>query len=149
MASKPTAQKSSGMVYIYSTLANSQLFVQYAPPTEVGMFATEIRRVHVNGGAGIASKHLITSQGAVTAISQEDYEAICELKHFKDFVERGHIRVDKKSYDIEKIVGDMNSRDPSAPLTPSDFVNKTKGLEPVPVELAKAGTGWVTSQLNG
>lgn len=149
MAKIQTVQKSTGKVYVYSTLANPQKFVTYSPALEPGMFPTPDVEVLIRGGAGIASKNLITEQGVCTMITEEEYDAICELAHFKQFVERGHIKVERKNYDIDKIVSDMNPRDPGGPLTPSDYETAPKdGTAPVPVELNKAGTGWVGAQLS-
>ena len=149
MAGKQVASKGSGMVHIYSTLANPQKFVKYEPAQEHGMFATPVVEVLIRGGAGIASKNLITAQGVHTAISEDEYTAICDLAHFKQFVESGHIRVEKRDYDIDKMVSDMNARDPGGPLTPADFESAPKdGSVPLPTEQEKLGTGWVANQLS-
>lgn len=147
---KAVAEKSSGMVHVYSTLANPQAFVVYAPPAEAGMLPVEEMKVIVKGGAGIASKNLLTPQGVHTAITQEEYDAIKDLSHFTKFVDSGNIRVERKqAFDIEKIVSDMNPRDPGGPITPADFASTpADGSTPVPVEYEKAGTGWVANQLS-
>lgn len=148
MAKSSVAEKSSGMVHIFSTLANPQKFVTYEPPKQDGMFATPVKEVLIRGGAGIASKNLITPQGVHTAITQEEYDAICDLEHFKQFVERGFIRVERRAHDIDKMVGDMNPRDPGGPLTPADYeTDKKDGSQPIPTETEKLGTGWVANQL--
>lgn len=153
MASKQVAAK-SGEVHVYSTLANPQKFVAYDypdrnDPTQAGRLPVEKVSVLIRGGAGIASKNLITEWGVRTVITQAEYDAICELYHFKEFVKNGYLRVENKAFDIDRIVSDMNPGDPGAPLTPADFANeKTDGTVPVPVELEKAGTGWVANQLS-
>lgn len=148
MAGKQIAEKSSGLVHIFSTLANPQKFTVWSKPPENGMLPITEREVLVRGGAGIASKNLITPNGVHTAITIEDYDAIKDLQHFKQFVDSGHIRVERKEYDIDKMVGDMDSRDPGGPLTPADFESAAKdGSAPIPVEQEKAGTGWVANQL--
>lgn len=149
-AKQVAAQKSTGSVHIYSTLANPQRFVVYAPPPEVGMLPVVAREVLIKGGAGIASKNLITPIGVHTAITQDEYDAICGLEHFTRFVASGHITVQQKVInDIDRAVSDMNPRDPGGPLTPADYMNeKADGSVPLPVELDKAGTGWVANQLS-
>lgn len=143
-------QKSTGLVHIYSTLANPQKFVAYEVVSpdqaqEMGRLPLPTVEVLIRGGAGIASKNLITPNGVHTAITSEEYDAIKDLYTFKQFVERGFIRVEGKQFDIDKIVGDMNAKDPGGPVTPSDYVNEAQdGSVPVPVELDKAGTGWAT-----
>lgn len=144
MAKNTLAQKSTGQVHVYSTLANPQKFVRYAPPPEDGMLPIIEREVLIRGGAGIASKNLITEHGVRTTISQEDYDAIKDLKHFKAFEDSGHIRVEGKLFDIDRIVGDMNPRDPGGPLTPADYETAAKdGSMPIPVDQEKVGSGWV------
>lgn len=144
MSSKQVAaQKSTGMVHVYSTLASPQEFTTYIP----GGADLQVvdRQVHIKGGAGIASKNLITPNGVHTAISEDDYAAIKELWHWKKFVETGHIRVEKRqASDIDRIVSDMNPRDPGGPLTPADYVATPKdGSVPIPVAQEKLGSGWV------
>jgi len=145
MAPAITAQKSTGTVYIYSTLANAQAFTTYKPGGADLMVVD--RTVLVKGGAGIASKNLITSLGEYTQVSVEDYEAIKDLAHFKEFVERGHIRVEKKkASELERIVSDMNPRDPGGPITPADYEKTPQdGSAPIPVDQARLGSGWVLS----
>lgn len=143
-------KKSSSPVHIYSTLATPQIFVTYDPPPQEGMFPIERVRVAIAGGAGIASKNLITRHGVHTSITAEEYEAIKDLQHFQQFVKDGYIRVEGREWDIDKIVGDMNPRDPGGPLTPADFENAPKdGTQPVPVSSETAGSGWVTRQVGG
>lgn len=137
------AQKSSSLVHVYSTLANPQVFTTYRP----GGADLQVidREVPIAGGAGIASKNLITPLGVHTAITVDDYEAIKDLQHFARFVESGHIRVEKKkAAELERIVSDMNPRDPGGPITPADYAaTPSDGSVPIPVESAKLGTGWV------
>jgi hypothetical protein len=145
---REAAQKSSGMVHIYSTLANPQKIVVWSKPTDLGMLPEMECEVLIRGGAGIASKNLITPQGVHTAITQEEYDAIAEVPHFKNFVESGHFRVERKEYDLDKIVSDMNPRDAGGPLTPADFEKTAKdGSAPIPVDRDEIGTGWVSKQL--
>lgn len=133
-------------VHVYSTLANPQKFVTYAKGG--GDLPVVDREVIVAGGAGIATKNLITPHGVHTSISDEDYAAIQELAHFKTLVEKGHLRVEaKKAYDIDQIVSEMNPRDPGGPLTPADYATgKQDGSAPIPVDAEKAGTGWVLAR---
>lgn len=154
MAEKQTALKSSGAVWIYSTLATPQRFAVYDMPdatdaAQMGRLPVLRHEVLIKGGAGIASKNLITENGVPTQIEQADYDAICELASFKKFVDDGFIRVERKRYDIDKMVSDMNPRDPGGPLTPADYEKESKdGTTPIPTELEKTGTGWVANQLS-
>jgi hypothetical protein len=117
--------------------------------SQMGRLPVVEREVLVRGGAGIASKNLITPQGVHTPITEEEYQAIKDLEHFKKFVESGRIRVERKEYDIDKMVSDMNPRDPGGPLTPADFEKDAKdGSMPIPTESKDLGTGWVAQQLS-
>jgi hypothetical protein len=154
MAKTQVAEKSSGMVYVYSTLATPQKFTRYNMPdptdiNQMGRLPVVEFDVLIKGGAGIASKNLITRQGVMTRITQEEYAGICELESFKKFVADGFITVEKKDYDIDKIIGDMNPRDPGGPITPADYETAPKdGTVPLPTDQDKIGTGWVANQLS-
>jgi hypothetical protein len=131
-------------VHVYSTLACPQKFVTYKPGgADLPVVDKECL---IKGGAGIASKNLITPHGVHTEIDDSDYAWLKDHVHFKQFVERGNIRVDEKLWDIDKIVGDMNPRDPGGPITPADYATgKQDGSAPIPVDGEKAGSGWVLS----
>lgn len=141
-------QKSTGLVHIYSTLANPQKFVVYEVVTpdqaqEMGRLPLPVVEVLIRGGAGIASKNLITPNGVHTAITAEEYDAIKDLAVFKSFVDNGFIKVEGKQFDLDRIVGDMNAKDPGGPVTPADFMNEAQdGSVPIPVDRDKVGTGW-------
>src|ERR1700756_3894247 len=91
------AQKSTGLVHVYSTLANSQKFVRYRDNRDqVNDLPVAEVEVLIKGGTGIASKNLITPMGVHTSITQEQYEAIKDLEHFRTFVDRGFIRVEQR-----------------------------------------------------
>lgn len=155
MATKQVSvSKSSGMVHVFSTLANPQKFAVYDMPdasdaNQMGRLPVLRREVLIRGGAGIASKNLITPQGVHTPITSEEYEEIKDTHMFKAFVASGHIRVESKQHDIDRMVGDMNPRDPGGPLTPADYEKADRdGTQPLPVDLEKAGSGWVANQLS-
>lgn len=122
MARVTTPAKSENFVHIYSTLVAPQAFTVYA---EGGAdMPTAARQVFIAGGTGVANKNLITPWGVHTAISIEDYEAIKDLNHFADFVNRGLIRVERKKVaDIDTIVADMSRNDPALPMTDADGRN--------------------------
>jgi hypothetical protein len=114
-------------MFVYSTLTNSLTIADYIKRD--GGVPTKKRQVLINGGANLASKHLITPQGVVTELSNDDYDFVKENKMFQRMVERGFIKVDAKKMDVEKVVADMESRDESAPLVPQDFED-TDGAKP-------------------
>jgi len=110
-------------VHIYSKLANSQKYTVYSPPTEnANDVPRVVREILIKGGAGLATKHLITPNGVHTAITAEEYAHLKNVHLFKVHVEKGFIHVDDKQFDVDQVVSDMgDAQDPSAPLTPSDF----------------------------
>ena len=111
------------MVHIYSKLANSQKYTIYSPPTDNANDVPRVEReILIKGGAGLATKHLITPNGVHTAITNEDYALLKEVHLFKVHEQKGFIHVENKQFDIDKVVSDMgDAQDPSAPLTPTDF----------------------------
>jgi hypothetical protein len=135
--------KSQEMVHVYSTLATPQAFTTWKAGG--GDIPLVDRQVVIKGGAGVATKNLLTPIGVHTAITVDDYDAIKDHPRFVRLIGRGHIRVEKKrAYDIESVVSDMNPADPGGPLTPADYaaVNQD-GKVPIPVTQEKAGSGWV------
>lgn len=144
MAKNSTQPATGKLVHIYSTLTNPQMFTTYV--NGGADLPVVDRKVQINGGTGIASRNLITTMGVHTGISLDDYEAIKDMPSFKKFVEDGFIVVEgKEAAQIERVVSNMNIADPSSPLTPSDFTADAPqdGSAPLPVDLKKAGTGWV------
>lgn len=105
-------------IYIYSTLTGSQ------------NYATESGKVLVKGGANLPGAKLpdgefITSLGAVTKVTAEQYQALEKNALFRLHKANGFIKVDQKKVDIEVVASDMSSRDGSSPETESDA--KAKG----------------------
>lgn len=107
-------------VHIYSTLTNAQQYPVYRKSPQ-GDNVVEAY-VHINGGSGLANKHLITPVGVLTSVSERAYEHLKESSIFQAHVEAGYITVRDKQVDIERAVADHSSeRDNSAPLTPEDY----------------------------
>lgn len=116
------------MAYIYSTLTNSISICDYTSPK--GGTPRRTRTVTIAGGANVATKNLITPQGVVTEVSDEDLAFLKQNKMFNRMVDRGFIKVESKKVDVEKVVADMTGRDESAPLVPEDFQDDGKGAKP-------------------
>ncbi len=112
------------MNYIFSTATNDTLFQQFIP-TQPGSAAAKGKiRVLIKGGANVADKHFITSQGAATAVTDEELAFLEDHRVFKLGVENGHYKVSKKNIEVSKAVADMAKKDASAPGTPQDNVFK-------------------------
>lgn len=101
--------------YIYSTLSAS---VRYG--TDDG------QRVLVAGGANVPSKHMVTSAGVATRVTQTELEIIQKDPAFKIHRENGFVRVESQKHDVEKVVVDMARADESAPDTESDAAANEK-----------------------
>ncbi|MDR0736617.1 MAG: hypothetical protein LBF51_07285 [Zoogloeaceae bacterium] len=120
-----------GKLYVYSTLSAAQ---EYAGWAKGANDLPRIRKmVRINGGANLADKHLITSKGAVTEISEEDEAFLRENEIFRLHEKNGFVRVDRKKETVDKAVAQLEARDISAPDRPDDFV-----------ELPKESAGGVT-----
>jgi hypothetical protein len=89
-------------------------------PGQVGPAVIE-HEILINGKVGVANKHLITPRGAVTSVSDEDYDVLKDNYHFKEHIKEGHILVEKKQEDVEKVITKMKKRDKSAPIVPEDY----------------------------
>lgn len=115
------------MYYIYSTLANDMRYAKYRDqqPGQLGP-ATIEHEVLINGKVGVANKHLVTPRGAVTNVKDEDYDILKDNYSFKEHIKEGHICVEKKQEDVEKVIVKMKKRDNSAPITPDDFDDVTE-----------------------
>lgn len=113
------------MPYVYSTATCGTNFVEYAPAQKHDPHSKVIRRVVIAGGHGVASKNLITPQGVVTKVSEDELDFLLRNESFNQMVSAGFITYEKsKKVEPEKKVESMEKSDNSAPLKPSDF---TKG----------------------
>lgn len=112
------------MPYIYSTLANDNLYHLYEKQDSKGGSVIDVPRIEksvlIKGGAGVATKHLVTPLGIVTNVSDDELELLEANEAFQTHVNNGFIKIDKKKIEVEVVVADMNGRDNSAPVTPED-----------------------------
>lgn len=121
---RPRKEIATGDNYVWSTLANSQMYTTYnvqegIPPVPVHEFL--IRggaAVAVDLGNGAAGE---TPQGVVTIVPDADLEMLLKCPAFVEHQKRGYLFVVKKMTDAEVAVADMSRDDPSAPLTPTDM----------------------------
>lgn len=115
-------------VHVYSTLTNSQQYPLYERDPQGN--AHILAHVHINGGAGLANKHLITPLGVMTAISEKALEHLEKSHVFQKHVERGFISVRRDQVDIERAIAQHTSeRDPSAPIVPEDYMQAKEEAE--------------------
>lgn len=113
----------SKSVHVFSTLATDQRYVNYkANPEGVPLPTSDIL---IKGGAGVANDRLITPQGVHTEVTEE---ALAELEKNPVFAKHktnGYITVQARRADPDKVATNMNAKDPSKPLTPADYMDKT------------------------
>lgn len=110
--------------YVFSTLANDQLYRNYVAGE--GGVNLDKATVHIKGGTGVANDRLVTPLGVMTEVSDEQLEQLEQNHGFQMHKKNGFITVQKKKADPEKVAGDMNAKDASAPLTPSDYDNQAE-----------------------
>lgn len=119
------------MPYVYSTLSNDNIYADYDNSGSNKDTPTVVRQILIKGGAGIATKHLVTPLGIVTKVEDHELEALLKNEGFKQHMENGFIKVDKKKVHVEVVVADMQTRDKSAPYVPEDIdMNDEKAAKP-------------------
>jgi hypothetical protein len=109
------------MKYIASTATTPIAFVKYADQPDPNMIAQEIHRVVIKGGANLADKNLFTPRGVVTAITDKDWEVLCQDRKFAEMVEAGFMTILSSESDKDAAVRDLTPKDRSAPKTESDY----------------------------
>jgi len=113
--------------YVYSRLSNSQAYTGWASG---GADLPQVtKEVFIEGGAHVANKNLITPQGVVTTVTDEDAEWLALHPIFQIHKENGYVTIENAKGDIDKVVADLNGNDPSAPLTPNDVTNEVPEVD--------------------
>jgi hypothetical protein len=101
-------------IFVHSTLTNSQAYTVY---DAAGL--TPVKSININGGNGLNNRHLITVNGAVTEVTEEDYELLQKNHLYQRHVANGFITVSSDD-NAERVAGDLESRDGSAPMNQND-----------------------------
>lgn len=103
------------MPYIASTLSNSQDINLYG-----GITGTDIlKTIHINGGHGLMNRHLVTLDGVITHVSDEDLALLLKNDQVQYWINKGFLKVTDQK-DPAKAVSDMQGRDEAAPMTQND-----------------------------
>lgn len=129
------------MPYIASTLATAVTYVDYSATHENGLPHAKAS-VTIEGGFGVANKNLITPQGVVTPVTDEQLAVLCKVELFRTHEANGFVQVlDKNPGDPERASADMNRNDPSAPLTDASYEGAAEsgGAAPAAPALPKRG----------
>jgi len=128
------------MPFIYSTLTCGNTFVIYAPKPDPRALSRITKRIEIHGGHGVNTlKGLVTPQGVVTKVTDEELELLQTSSSFRRQCDAGYLVVDNKKVDPAKKAVDMNPKDESAPMTPKDFDKSEDGNEEVPIYKKKKG----------
>jgi hypothetical protein len=109
------------MPYVYSTLSNDNIYASYDNSGTNKDTPVLQRSILIKGGAGIATKHLLTPLGIVTKVTDDELEHLQKNEDFQLHIKNGFIKFDKKKVDPEVAAADMASRDKSAPYVPEDI----------------------------
>lgn len=97
--------------YVYSTLANDQRYV------ERGKNRTVVAAVFVAGKANVPNRHMVTSRGVSTEVSDEQLNVLRKNKVFNLHEQNGFVSVESKKSNVDKVADNMNNNDPSQPDT--------------------------------
>lgn len=134
----------SKTVHVYSKLANNQKYTIYKDkaPDEGNEFKQVAHQVLIVGGAGLADKHLVTPMGVHTEITEEDAQALLNNHVFNLHRKNGHITLESRKADVDKVVGDMSGEtDPSGPITPASFESADQEATAVPESIRSTSSG--------
>lgn len=121
------------MPYVFSTLTASNTYVQYADGG--GDLPVAQRSVTIAGGSNLPNRHMLTSIGVMTEVSDEDMSWLQDNEVFALHKKNGFLTIRDKPAAAEKVAGDMKTRDQSAPLVEQDFDDKP----PVAADLTGSG----------
>lgn len=109
--------------YVFSTLTSDMLYTEWTPGADAGAMSIEGRKILIKGGAGVANDRIVTPLGVCTEVDDEDVVLLLANPVFKLHQTNGHVTIQKKKADAEKVAADMNRADPSSPKTPADYAN--------------------------
>lgn len=113
-----------GNVHVFSKMASSVQYVDWIPGG--ADLPTRGKTVLIKGGAGVATKNLITPLGVHTEVTEEEAGILKRNHVFQLHLKNGSVVMQASKADPEKVVPDMGDDDPSAPLTPADFADEKK-----------------------
>lgn len=110
----------SKRIFILSTLSADQLYTTWvAGGADLPKIA---KQVFVAGGANVANRKLVTPQGVVTEVDEDDLAALETNEVFQLHKTNGYITVSKtKPGDADAAAASQEQRSPDAPLVEGDF----------------------------
>lgn len=126
--------------YVFSTLSSSVDYGVYAKGG--GDLPEKTGNIIIHGGANIPDKYMRTPYGVATPVEEEELEQLMQSPVFKLHMDNGFITVRDKPADADKVAGDMEGREPSAPLVDQDFTEAQQPTTNKPAdETAPTKTG--------
>jgi rRNA maturation endonuclease Nob1 len=115
------------MPFIYSTLSNDNVYVQYAEQKSNNLAPVAVGSIYIAGKANITNKNLLTPKGVVTEVTDAQLKDLELSEVFNIHVKNGFITVDKSKKDADKVAKDMTAKDKSAPLSEEDVPQVVDG----------------------
>lgn len=107
------------MPYVYSTMTSDVRYNKYDNNPNL---PAAVKTIVIKGGTGVASKNLITPQGVVTHVTDEDLEILKQDEVFITHQQNKFITVREKEANVTSVVeSELELRDASSPLVPEDF----------------------------
>lgn len=106
---------------VYSTLSADTAYTSYVTKDSIHVVD---KQVTIQGGAKVANKHLVTSKGFATHVSDADLAHLEANPTFQLHKKNGFIHIEKKEVKIEKAIENMEQTDKSAPITPESLAAK-------------------------
>lgn len=112
------------MPYVVSTMSNDQNYTDWSRPAiggKVAPIARVNRQILIKGKANVITKNLITPEGVLTKITDDELECLKTIEAFNYHLANGSLKIIQREAAPEKVARDMKDRDESAPL------NEAKG----------------------
>lgn len=105
--------------FVYSTLATDMAYAAFTKGG--GDLPVPIEPVLVKGGAGVATRNLITPRGVMTRITDAEYARMVDDPIFQLHKANGFVTIETAQGDAEAVAANLSAADPSRPLEPGDI----------------------------
>lgn len=109
------------MPFVFSTITATVDYVEYNKPSDPNVLPVIIKGVRIKGGANLTTKALITPNGIVTEVTNEEAAFLTQNAQFLEHQRAGFVRLESREFPIDSVVNDMKPADGSAPLTDADY----------------------------
>lgn len=120
------------MPYILSKLANTQIYTTYAKGVGDNM-NIPVKSVEIKGGADVTDKQLVSPEGVITFVSDDDLEVLKSNKDFQRHLDGGYINYFKSQPNIDK-QADKMTKDKSRQVKKSDYEKEKKQAPKTSIE---------------